>query len=227
MFTRCLECIKNYSKFFVHWIRVTWQMAWGISKLTQAKPPRITFFGGVQLKRDDKHAKAAYKLAAKLASANIAVITGGGLGLMEAANCGARSAKSSAANIGITVRGLDRENLENTCSRDLIVMEFFCARKWLLINYSTAFVVFPGGFGTMDEFSQVITLIQTKKIKQVPVILFGVDYWRYIMLWLKESALPNNLITQKDLDLIIVSDDIEKVFTVLNEECRGTCLLNI
>ncbi len=146
---------------------------------------------------------------------------------MEAANCGAQSAKSSAANLGITVRGLNREDLKNTCSKDIIVMEFFFARKWLLINYSTAFVVFPGGFGTMDEFSQVITLIQTRKIKRVPVILFGVDYWKHIMLWLKESALPNNLISQADLDLVTVSDDVEKVFTVLNEECRGSCLLKM
>jgi uncharacterized protein (TIGR00730 family) len=225
MLQRLWICCKDYGKFFYKWLVISWQMLWGIISLSSVNPPRVTFFGGVKLKRDDVYAKAAFELAAKLAKADIAVITGGGPGLMEAANCGAQSANSKAANLGITVRGLEREVRGNMCSQKLIVMEYFFARKWLLISYSTGFVVFPGGFGTMDEFAEVITLIQTNVIKQVPVILFGVEYWKHLIDWMKLSALDCDLISQKDIDLLTVTDDVEHAFKMLSEACKGECLL--
>ena len=223
MLGRFFSFCGDYGRFLVSWLQVSWQMAWGILKLSRVKPPRITFFGGVRLKHDDKYAKAAYKLAAKLANDDIAVITGGGLGLMEASNCGAQSAQSSAANLGITVEGLEREELQNTCSKDLIVMKYFFARKWLLIGYSNGFVIFPGGFGTIDEFAEVVTLLQTKKLKKVPVILYGTEYWQGFIRWMKESALACSLVSQQDIDLITVSDDIDQIWEMLRVECRGDC----
>lgn len=215
----------DYCSFLGRWFRVGWQMAVGIMKLSNTKPPRITFFGGSRIQEDNEYTQKAFALAAKLAADNIAVITGGGLGLMKAANCGALSVNSDAANIGITVKGLEKKELKNTCSRDLIVTEYFFARKWLLMNYSTGFVVFPGGFGTVDEFAEIMTLFQTEKLPSVPVILFGKEYWKFFIKWYQESAVAHGLIPQTDIELITVTDDIDEAYKILKESCKGECLI--
>lgn len=100
-------------------------------------------------------------------------------------------------------------------------MDNFGARKWLLINYSRAFAVFPGGYGTLNELMEVLTLIQTKKKKKVPVVLIGKEYWKPFIDWVHESALKNGLISQDDIALFMITDDVHEAFTILKNHCKA------
>ena len=136
-------------------------------------------FGGTHLQPDSVFMQQAAHLAHKLAHNGMPVLTGGGPGIMEAASCGALSAhKKVITTIGISVTGLEAGLKESTCPRTVIEMDNFPARKWLLIHYSSGFAVFPGGYGTLDELMELLTLIQTKKRKKAPIVLIGSDYWK-------------------------------------------------
>src|SRR5690606_34188715 len=144
-----------------------------------------------------KYAQDANQIAAWLVEQEMSVLTGGGPGIMEAANCGAvRSLhKDEVHSIGIGVRGLNEP--KNVCVEEYFELDYFFARKWLLTQYSVGFIVFPGGFGTLDELSEVLTLIQTRQMKKVPIVLFGKDYWRPFLQWVREEALPHGLIKEE------------------------------
>jgi uncharacterized protein (TIGR00730 family) len=219
MAQRLSRCVSYLLCFSVKWIKVTCQLFYGIFKLSRLKTPRVTFFGGTRLNLKSSYADDAYTLAARLAKANIAVITGGGPGLMQAVNCGASSARTKAGNVGVTVKGLE-QGARSLCSKDFIITEYFFARKWLLMNYSSGFVVFPGGFGTIDELGQVVTLIQQQEIGSAPVILYGSEYWKFFISWLHKTAFEEGLVTESDLKLITVQDDIDVVFDILYDACK-------
>lgn len=205
--------------FFFKFLRVNFQLVYGIWKISRVSKPLISIFGGSRLKPDSLYAKRAFELANKCVLASISVLTGGGSGVMEAASCGAITEKTKALSIGIGVKELGEG--KNSCVQEYFELDYFFARKWLLTRYSSAFVVFPGGFGTMDELSEVLTLIKTKRLPRVPIILFGKEYWDYFMRWIMVEVLEHGLISREDLLLFTVTDDLDEAFCLIQEECVG------
>lgn len=194
--------------------------AWRVSKLPQ---PIISIFGSSRTPQEDEYSQEANKVAALLVAEGISVLTGGGPGIMEAANCGAvlKGGKPTITSIGIGVRGLDyaMKESKNSCVQEYFEMDYFFARKWLLTQYSSGFIVFPGGFGTLDELSEVLTLIQTQKLKKVPIVLMGKEYWKPFMTWINDEMLFHGLITKEHLELFKITDDSYKAFCFVRGKC--------
>lgn len=194
------------------------QLFYGMWRISRYAPPFVSIFGGARLKQTDYYALKAHELAQKLVDKDISVLTGGGPGIMEAANCGAIYARRGKGHsIGIGVRDLNEP--PNICVQDFIKLNQFWARKWLLTRYSSAFVVFPGGFGTLDELSEVLTLMQTNKAPRNPVILVGTEYWKLFMDWCVKEALHHGVIRQEEINLLFVTDDLEEVFNHVIKTC--------
>jgi uncharacterized protein (TIGR00730 family) len=202
---------------FIFWFRgmasvlsTAFQLLCGMWRIGKYKPPFVSIFGGARLKQTDFYALKAHELSQRLVNANVSVLTGGGPGIMEAANCGAIYTKhGTGRSIGIGVRDLEEE--PNICVQVFMRVNQFWARKWLLTRYSSAFIAFPGGFGTLDEISEVITLIQTHKLAPTPLILVGTEYWKPFMAWVNE-AFHHGTIKKEEIDLLFVTDDLEEVF---------------
>lgn len=220
--------IKYYLKFLKSLFGINMRLLWGIWKLTKLKQPAITVFGGARIEHDNKHAKNAAALAKKLVSHGFSIITGGGPGIMEAANYGAmeyiRECKVDDPNscnmvvsAGIGLIQLNQEH-ENEYIQEHIVMDHFFTRKWLLVRYSQGFVIFPGGFGTLDEFFEILTLRQTEKMQQAPIILIDTEYWKPIIEWRDKKALQEGLISKEDLTLFVVVDTVDEAFKIINEQ---------
>ncbi len=215
MFKRMGLCCKT----FFQWLRVLWQLLYGVWRVSKLPRPIVSIFGGSRIAGDDLYFHKAHELARRLVELDISVLTGGGPGIMEAASCGAivpKRGKARMMGIGVT----DLGEKPNECVQEYFELHYFFARKWLLTRFSSAFVVFPGGFGTLDELSEVITLIQTKKLERVPIVLFGVEYWDPFMKWLNMEALKHGAIGQEDLDLFTLTDDLEQVFCLIRDECK-------
>ena len=214
---------KFYYESFRDVIKAAYQLMHGIWRINTLSGPIVTVFGGARWHKGP-YEKQAHDLAALLIQHNISVITGGGPGIMEAANCGAAEAinkkHSAAKSIGITVKGLERENMVNSCAQEKLVVDTFLVRKWLMVNYSVAFAIFPGGFGTIDELGEVLTLMQTKKLAGVPIILFGSLYWQPFLNWIQDTLLKNNIVSQADVELFKVTDSIEEAVILLKERCE-------
>jgi uncharacterized protein (TIGR00730 family) len=168
--------------------------------------PAVTIFGSARTKPDDRDYQAAEKLAGLLARAKFAVITGGGPGIMEAGNKGAREAGGQSIGCNITLPQEQESNRYQSISLDF---HYFYARKVMFVKYATAFVVFPGGYGTLDEFFETITLIQTLKIQAFPIILFGADYWSGLIDWIRKTLIPR-YIDGEDLDIFRIVDTPEQ-----------------
>ena len=168
----------------------------------------VTIFGSARFKADHPYYEKAEKLARELAEAGYAVLTGGGPGIMEAGNKGAYEAGGRSFGLNID---LPHEQDPNPYQTDDIKFRYFFTRKVMLVKYSTAFVIFPGGFGTLDETFEALTLIQTKKIKPFPVYLIGVDYWQGLVAWLKNTPEVLGTISAEDLDLFKVLDDVSDI----------------
>lgn len=169
----------------------------------------ITIFGSARTKEDDKYALLAEKLARKLAKKDINIITGGGFGIMKAANKGAFEAKK-AESIGLNIV-LPKEQNSNPYTSKSLTFNYFFSRKYMLVKYSKACVVFPGGFGTLDELFEVLTLTQTKKLNNFKVFLVGCDYWKYLLKFFEQSLYKNKMISKEDLKIITLTDDIKLI----------------
>ncbi len=214
--------LSFYWSVYISIIKSMFQLMKGIWKINNLPGPVVSIFGGSKLKMTSHYAGTAHDLASLLIEHDISVITGGGGGVMEAANCGATHAeteKTSARSIGITVKDLEKEPF-NTCAQERIIVDYFFVRKWLMVEYAVAFAFFPGGFGTLDEFGEVVTLMQTKKLAGVPIVLIGKNYWAPYMQWLRDFALKQGLILQADLDLIQITNDIDEALKLLKEHCE-------
>ena len=173
----------------------------------------VTIFGSARIGPDDPHYEAATETARLLAEAGFAIITGAGPGIMEAANKGARL--GGGRSIGCNIE-LPFEQGSNPYVDTLVNFRYFFVRKTMFIKYSVAFVIFPGGFGTLDELFEALTLIQTGKIYRFPVILFGRYYWAGLLRWLQARVLTEGKISEGDLDLMLVTDDpAEAVHAIL------------
>ena len=171
-----------------------------------------SFFGSARTQPDDPDYKLACEVARTVGESGMGVITGGGPGLMEAANRGAREA--GALSVGLTIE-LPFEEARNPYCDIAVQFHYFFTRKIMFVRYASGFVVFPGGYGTMDEFWEALTLIQTEKIVEFPVVLVGKDYWRGMIDWMSDRMLGENNISPDDLDLLTVTDDPEEVRDLL------------
>jgi uncharacterized protein (TIGR00730 family) len=174
--------------------------------------PGVTVFGSARLSRKHHYYKATVELAKGLAKHNLAIITGGGPGIMEAANKGASSVKGKSVGLNIL---LPHEQRGNGYANIPIHFHYFFSRKVCFVKYSIAFVFMPGGFGTLDEFFEVATLVQTERIPRFPLILFGKDYWKGLLSWMKHRLEPTGLISPGDLDLMTVTDDPQQAIDII------------
>lgn len=206
----------------------------GMWKLTKMPQPCVTFFGGARLTLDHQYAKHAAELSKKLADAGYSILTGGGPGIMEAANFGAYSHNQGCAidpnspdckfeQVGSYGIGLTRLNHEtyNPYVQEYIIMEHFFERKWLLVRYSVGFAIFPGGFGTLDELFETITLIQTNRMPNTPVVMFGKEYWGPLQDWIQNRAVRDNLLSQSEASLIHFTDDVHEAFMLITTRCKS------
>lgn len=164
----------------------------------------ITMFGSARARAGDHDYELAREIAGQLAQAGYGVITGGGPGIMEAGNRGA--AEAGGTSVGLNI-DLPFEQKPNPYANVHIKFRYFFVRKVMFVKYAKAFVILPGGFGTLDELFESLTLIQTLKINLFPVILVGVDYWSGLIDWLKNKALAEGKISHEDLALFVVTDD--------------------
>ncbi len=170
--------------------------------------PAVTIFGSARVGADDPLYQTAVDVARTLGEAGFTIITGGGPGIMEAGNRGAREA--GARSVGLNIE-LPFEQHLNPYVDTSVTFRYFFVRKMMLVKYAQAFVIFPGGFGTLDELFEALTLVQTGKVRNFPIILFGSAYWGGLLTWLRETVLPARKIAAADVDLLIISDSIEDV----------------
>ena len=183
-------------------------------KTLHAIGPSISIFGSARTKPDNKYYKLAEEIASEIVSRGYGVITGGGPGIMEAANKGAN--KNKGKSVGLCI-DLPFEVPNDFIDRDnLLKFDYFFVRKVMFIRYSQGFVVMPGGFGTLDEVFEAATLIQTKQTEKFPIILVGSEYWGGVVDWIKETlVLENNNINKEDLELFKIADTKEEVMDFL------------
>ena len=175
-----------------------------LSKIGKA----VSIFGSARSKPESKYYKLAEEVAYHIAKAGFTVITGSGPGLMEAANKGTQ--RAGGHSVGLNIQ-LPCEQKPNKYVDTLLDFRYFFIRKVMFVKYAKAFVILPGGYGTLDEFFEAIALIQTQRISKFPVILFNSEYWKGLIGWLKETVHKNNNISKEDLDIFILVDKPEEV----------------
>lgn len=174
--------------------------------------PAVSVFGSARVKPRDPVYQLGVKVGELLAKAGFAVVTGGGPGVMEAANRGA--AKAGAKSVGLNIK-LPFEQKPNAHQNISITFDYFFARKVMFVKYAVAYVVLPGGFGTMDEFFESLTLVQTGKIRQFPIILMGKDYFGPLVEWLHGTMTRRRMISSEDPDLVYLTDDPEEAVFII------------
>ncbi len=191
--------------------RIMSEFVEGFNELSQIGPA-VSIFGSARTKPKDKYYKLAEKTADLLCKNGFAIITGAGPGIMEAANKGAKAAGGLSVGLNIEVPIVQKPNKFIT---KLINFRYFFSRKVMFLKYAKAFLVFPGGFGTMDEFFEAITLVQTKRVEAFPVILIGREYWKGLVDWIKGDMLKKDRIVKKDLCIFQVVDSPEEALKII------------
>ncbi|WP_091294147.1 TIGR00730 family Rossman fold protein [Amycolatopsis xylanica] len=198
-------------------LRIQAEFVEGFGALAEV-PRAVTVFGSARTPRDHPEYELGRKIGAALANEGFAAITGGGPGAMEAVNRGAAEAGGMSIGLGIELpfeQGLNRWV-------DLGVnFRYFFVRKTMFIKYSQAFICLPGGFGTLDELFEALTLVQTKKVTKFPVVLFGSEYWGGLYDWVAKTLLAEGKISEKDLDLLHITDDIDDAVRVVKESFQA------
>ena len=174
--------------------------------------PSVSIFGSARARKGQPYYRDAVRIGEAISNAGFSVITGGGSGIMEAANRGAQ--KGAGTSIGLPIR-LPKEQTTNDYADRVIHFNYFFARKVMFVKYACAFVALPGGFGTLDEIFEALTLKQTGKIHDFPVILFGSRYWDGLLHWLEERALGERMVSRRDLTLFQVTDDVDEVVRII------------
>ena len=175
--------------------------------------PSVTVFGGAKVPKRHSYYRASVRVAEALSRAGFSVITGGGPGLMEAANLGARQA--GGRSIGCNIR-LPGEQVPNSYADTIIHFNYFFARKVMFVKYAVGVVGMPGGFGTLDEIFEALTLKQTGKVNTLPVVLYGSEFWSGLIEWLEKQPVEQHLLSRRDLKLITLSDDPEEVAEIIS-----------
>ena len=192
-------------------LRIMGEFVWGFDHLADVSEG-VTVFGSARTRSDDPQYAKAVETARLLARAGIPVITGGGPGIMEAANRGAK--EGGGLSIGCNIE-LPFEQGSNPYLTRSLNFKFFFVRKTMFVKYATAFIVFPGGFGTLDELFDALTLIQTGRVKDFPVILFGSEYWSGLVDWLRDTVAAERKIDRSDLHLFSVTDDPQEAADIV------------
>ena len=177
----------------------------------------VSIFGSSRISRDNKYYKITEKIAYLLAKEGFAIITGSGPGVMEAANKGAKLANG--LSIGLNIH-IPHEQKPNKYVDTLLDFRYFFVRKVIFVKYAKAFIIMPGGYGTLDEFTEAITLIQTQKIPKFPVILFGSEYWKGLIDWMKNTLVKRGSIYSSDMDLFTIVDKPKDVIDVIHKFYR-------
>ncbi|MGY1914486.1 LOG family protein [Blastococcus sp. SYSU DS0973] len=195
-------------------MRITSEFVEGFGLLAEL-PRAVSVFGSARTPRDHPHYATGVALGAALAKAGYAVITGGGPGAMEAANKGACDAGGMSVGLGIE---LPFEQELNEWVDVGISFRYFFVRKTMFVKYAQAFVILPGGFGTLDELFEALTLVQTRKVTRFPVILLGTEYWSGLVGWIRDTMVAEGTISPGDLDLITVTDDVAEAVAAIQAE---------
>lgn len=180
----------------------------GFDSLASVKRPAVSIFGSARIQEEDPYYQLAVEVGRRLGEAGYAIMTGGGPGIMEAGNRGASEA--GAPSIGLNIR-LPFEQEENKYTNLPLEFRYFFVRKVMLIKHAMAFICMPGGFGTLDELFEALTLIQTKRIKSFPIVLVGSSYWAGLVDWIKESMLSVGSITEDDLHIFQIMDSADEI----------------
>ncbi len=186
----------------------------GFEKMS-AIGPCVSIFGSARTDAEDQYYKQATDIAYRITQKGYGVITGGGPGIMEAANKGASIGQGASVGLNIDLPFEQHSNPYIDRDKD-ILFDYFFVRKVVFMKYAQAFVVMPGGFGTLDELFEAITLIQTKKIRIYPIVLVGTSYWSGLFEWIKNTMLADGKISETDLDLIHMTDDSSEVVSIID-----------
>ncbi len=194
--------------------RIMSEFVEGFDTLSSIKHPGVTIYGSARTPEDHPDYRLTRKIAARLAELGYAIITGGGPGIMEAANRGAADAGGISIGLNIT---LPHEQEPNPYSNLPLDFRYFFVRKVMFMKYSMAFICMPGGFGSMDELFEALTLIQTRKIRPFPIILVGTEYWGGLVDWVKERMVGTGKIDESDLLLFDVFDEVEDVINFIRK----------
>lgn len=215
------------------WIEIKTNDSWAIFKIMgefvngfekmSAIGPCVTIFGSARTKEDANYYQLTVSIAKKVSEAGYGIITGGGPGIMEAGNKGAHLAGGTSVGLNIELPFEQNDNpyIDDDKSLDF---DYFFVRKVMFVKYSQAFVVLPGGFGTLDELFEAITLIQTNKIGKFPIILVGKSFWKGLIEWIKHTMLNAGNISETDLDLIRIVDTEEEVVEIIDAFYKGHTL---
>ncbi len=194
--------------------RIMSEFVVGFDTLSGIKGPAVSFFGSARTKPEDKYYKLTASIAGELSRQGYAIITGGGPGIMEAANKGATD--SGGYSIGLNIN-LPFEQEPNIFANLPLSFKYFFVRKVMFIKYAMAFICMPGGFGTLDEAFEAITLIQTKRIKPFPIILVGTDFWSGLMEWIQEKILASGNVDYEDMNIINLMDDPQEIVSYIKK----------
>jgi uncharacterized protein (TIGR00730 family) len=180
--------------------------------------PAVSIFGSARVGRRNRYYGAARRLAAALVKQGFAIITGGGPGIMEAANRGAKEA--GGLSIGCNIELPFEQGLNEYVDLGMEFRYFF-VRKMMFVKYAEGFVIFPGGFGTLDELFEALTLIQTGKVEHFPVVLYGKDYWEGMMQWIRDKPLYEEKVSAEDLELVTITSDIDEACEAITKHFRS------
>jgi len=193
--------------------RIISEFTEGIDTLNEL-PYSVTIFGAARAKPGDIYYEATVKIAKKLAEEDFGVISGGGPGIMEAANKGAKAAGGKSVGLNIT---LPMEQIPNPYQNISVDFRYFFVRKVMFVKYSMGYICMPGGFGTLDEFFESLTLMQTHKTFPIPLVLYGSEFWDGLLTWIKERVLTEGYVTEEELALVTVTNDIDEAVEIM---CR-------
>lgn len=193
--------------------RIISEFTEGFEKLSTL-PHAVTVFGAARARVDSVYYQAAVELAHKLAKEGFAVISGGGPGIMEAANRGANEGGAKSVGLNIT---LPQEQTPNPYQNLSVDFRYFFVRKVMFVKYSMGYVCMPGGFGTLDEFFESLTLMQTHKAFPLPLVLYGSEFWAGLLEWIKTTVLQEGYITEEDLKLVSITDDVDEAVQIMVE----------
>jgi uncharacterized protein (TIGR00730 family) len=220
---RILSSTESAADLERHVAMIAQEFREGFETVERIDRPAVTIFGSARVAQDDAAAVNAHAVAGRFAANGWAVVTGGGPGVMEAANRGAKEA--GGLSVGFNIE-LPHEQRSNPYLDIALTFRHFYARKTMFVKAAEGFVVFPGGFGTSDELFESLTLIQTGKVLHFPVVLFDSDYWAELLVWVRGEMLADGMISPEDLELLHVTDDVDdavaQVLDCYERWCAGT-----
>lgn len=193
----------------------------GFEALAQIKPS-VSIFGSARTSPDDRYYKLAEEIACRLSDSGFAVVSGGGPGIMEAANKGAFAGKSP--SVGLNIQ-LPMEQSGNPYQDISLTFKHFFARKVMFVKYASAYVVLPGGFGTLDEFAEILTLVQTGKSRRIPIILVGSEFWAGLLDWFRTALIKEGTISPDDMNLMQVIDEPKAIVDAIFEHYETRSIL--